>query len=298
MAPLKREQRLRPLRNKNCVYCHKPLTDGIRTKEHVIGRRFVSSGSLEKGWNVILGACGRCNGAKSDLEDDISAITVLPGLDGKHAVEDAVLIGDAANKARKSISRRTQKKVEDSDEEQKVRLPLGQSGSLDIGFVCPPQVAPQRIYELCRLQVAGFFYFLTYDAEAGVGRSWLGHFMPLLSAARGDWGHALHVAFMKTVRDWETRLIGTTARGFFRVAIRKHPTELVWSWALEWNQNLRAIGFLGDHYSAQTILDGMGYKEEPKVWVSANEWVRMRAEVPLNPAQDELFVGESEFLLN
>ena len=298
MTPLKSVQRLRPLRNKSCVYCHKSLTDGTRTKEHVIGRRFVPTGSLEKGWNVILAACSRCNNEKGELENDISAITMLPDLQGKYAVEDDTLIQDALNKSQKSISRRTHKKVADSYEEQKVRLPFGRSASLDLGLVCPPQTDLRRVYELCRLQTAGFFYFLTYNEEAEVGYPWLGHFMPLLSTARGDWGHALHIAFMKTVREWEIRLVGTTAREFFKVAIRKHPGEPVWSWALEWNQNFRSIGFLGDPDSAQAVLDAMSYRQEPKIWVSADEWVRMKAEVPLGSTKDELFVGVPEFLPN
>ncbi len=298
MIPLKTVQRLRPLRNKTCVYCHKPLTNGIRTKEHVIGRRFVPTGSLEKGWNVILDACYRCNNEKGELENDISAITMLPDLQGKYAVEDEVLVQDALNKAQKSVSRRTRKKVADSCEEPKVRLPFGRSGSLDLSLVCSPQTDLRRVYELCRLQVAGFFYFLTYNEEAGVGYPWLGNFMPLLSTARGDWGHALHVAFMKTVRNWEIRVVGTTAREFFKVAIRKHPSQPVWSWALEWNQNFRSIGCLGDLDLAQSILDGMSYKQKPMIWVSANEWIRMRAEVPLASIEDELFTGVPEFLPN
>ena len=298
MTPLRCVQRLRPLRNKTCVYCHKRLTNGSRPKDHVLGRRFVPTGSLEKGWNVILDACCRCNNEKGDLENDISAITMLPDLQGKYAVEDEVLIQDAQNKAQKSVSRRTRKKVADSHEEPKVRVPFGRSGSLDIGLVCPPQMDRRRVYELCRLQIAGFFYFLTYNEEVEVGYPWLGDFMPLLSTARGDWGHPLHVAFMEIVRDWEIRVVGTTAREFFKVAVRKHPSQPVWSWALEWNQNFRSIGFLGEHGSAQAILDGMSYKQESKVWVSANEWIRLRAEVSLDPTKDELFVGVPEFLPN
>src|SRR6266566_4636715 len=77
------------LGNVNCVYCgekdmvEKPLTD-----EHVIGRRFVPKGSLARGWTLIVRSCERCNNQKSDLEDDISAITLLPDPGGSHSDPD------------------------------------------------------------------------------------------------------------------------------------------------------------------------------------------------------------------
>jgi hypothetical protein len=63
---------VRPLDNVTCPYCGTALTSKTRTKEHVIGRRFVPVGSLDREWNLILQACGPCNRHKADLEDDIS----------------------------------------------------------------------------------------------------------------------------------------------------------------------------------------------------------------------------------
>src|SRR6266852_1995241 len=73
------------LANITCVYCgreetsEQPLTD-----EHVVGRRFVPKGSFATGWALIARACEDCNNEKSDLEDDISAITLIPDLGTTH----------------------------------------------------------------------------------------------------------------------------------------------------------------------------------------------------------------------
>src|SRR5258708_1804203 len=80
----------RPIQIKNdiCVYCAKQLTQDTITKEHVVGRRFIPKGKLNGQWNLIVNACRVCNGRKSDLENDISAITMQPDLTGQHAHGD------------------------------------------------------------------------------------------------------------------------------------------------------------------------------------------------------------------
>jgi hypothetical protein len=77
------------LRNINCAYCGRLFDAELpATKEHVIGRRFVPRGCFAGQWNLILNACGRCNGDKAELEDDISAITMMPDAFGCHAIAD------------------------------------------------------------------------------------------------------------------------------------------------------------------------------------------------------------------
>jgi hypothetical protein len=66
------------LRNRTCAYygCEPPKA--LRSKEHVIGRKFVPKGSLgNNAWNLILMACEKCNGEKADLEDEISAVSMM-----------------------------------------------------------------------------------------------------------------------------------------------------------------------------------------------------------------------------
>jgi hypothetical protein len=79
------------LNNVRCPYCGTDVSTN-RTAEHVIGRRFVPKGMLNGEWNLILWACEVCNGRTSDLEDDISAITMQRDVFGRHADdEDEVL---------------------------------------------------------------------------------------------------------------------------------------------------------------------------------------------------------------
>lgn len=157
-------------------------------------------------------------------------------------------------------------------------------------LVGPAQADESRVYELASLQLAGFFYALTYDFDQRVGGIWLGGFFPLTFSSRPDWGNPLQRWFMATVVAWQPRVLGTIADGFFRVAIRRHPELVVWSWALEWNQSLRVIGFVGEAESVEAIkssapdvpMDVLGRLPD-------GSELRMRSEVALDPGDDLLF---------
>lgn len=76
-----------------CAYCGHAFGPGDRGEnEHVIGRRFVPKGTLANHWNLILSACGPCNDAKAELENDISAITMQPDGLGRHVLDDPRLM--------------------------------------------------------------------------------------------------------------------------------------------------------------------------------------------------------------
>ena len=242
------------LRNKTCVYCACSIDKVSGTKEHVIGRRFVPKGSLDRDWNLILRACRSCNGIKSDLEDDLSAITMQPDATGAHAVADIVLQQEAERKARNSTSRRTGRRVAESQEQFTVKFPFGPGVEFTFTGHTPPQVDHGRAYRLALFQLRAFFYFVTYNQDTRKGGFWPGSFSPFALAQKADWGNAHFSAFTRAVKDWEPRFIGTGARGFFVVAIRRHPDAATWSWALEWNQNYRLIGFFGEHAPAQGIV--------------------------------------------
>ena len=204
-----------------------PLTD-----EHVIGRRFVPKGSLASGWSLIVRACKRCNNAKADLEDDISAITLLPRLGDVH--EDAELAAIASRKAKGSLSRRTKKTVADSYEENKIHGRFGPSGTMTFGMVAPPQLDPERVRRLAHLHLQGFFYLITYDEGRRSGGFIPGDIGWLNEASREDWGNPVQQGFAALVRDWLVRVEGAGASGYFKIAIRRDPTGAeVWSFALE-----------------------------------------------------------------
>lgn len=68
--------------NQYCLYCSTFVGDGasIRSdKEHLIGREFVPTGSLNVGnrFNFIFRACEQCNNEKSNIERHISSISIF-----------------------------------------------------------------------------------------------------------------------------------------------------------------------------------------------------------------------------
>src|ERR1043166_8990358 len=150
------------LENETCVYCDCILDESIRTKEHVIGRKFVPKGKFNAQWNLIVDACKACNNVKSNLEDDLSAITMQPDAWGQFAHSDPQLVSDAARKAQKSINRRTGNRVADSAESQTIAAGFGPALSIQATFVSPPQVDHKRAFELSRLHVKAFFYWIAY----------------------------------------------------------------------------------------------------------------------------------------
>lgn len=91
------------LDNISCVYCGIKLHKQNRTREHVVGRRFVPKGTLHQNWNLIVQACKSCNNETSDLENDISAITMLPDTLGVYANDDQVLINESNRKSIKAL---------------------------------------------------------------------------------------------------------------------------------------------------------------------------------------------------
>ncbi len=282
------------LQNQTCPYCGNSLSRRVRTKEHVIGRRFVPRGALNQYWNLILWACHRCNRQKSDLEDDISAITMHFHTAGLHGMNDAVIQKEALRKGAKSVSRHTRKPVVESSTSLRVRASLGPSVELTGSFTAPPQLEDNRAYDLARLQMTAFFYFLTYDPNSNLGHWWRGGFYPIHGTIKSDWGNPLHRAFMKETIDWDYRLIVTTASGYYRAVIRRHPSAECWSWAVEWNDCYRLVGFLGEVEPAKVIAAGFPALPVHSVAEAPNRWLRYRAEEPLPEHEDTLFYVPTE----
>lgn len=279
------------LKNLTCPYCGHPLISNDWNTEHVIGRKFVPKGTLNKHWNLILRACKRCNGYKSDLEDDIGAISMQPNSAGKFVEDDPVLSKEAKRRA-KSFSRKTRRTVSESAERFQFRANAGPGITLSGNFVGPPQIEDRRLFELARLQLAGFFYALTYNQESNKGGFWVEGFHPLLEAVRSDWGNVIHTTFMSEVKHWEPRLLAETASGYYKVAIRRHPGAECWSWALEWNRNYRVIGFFGDRAAAQVVMDRFPPLPRMKIVQNGRDWVAVRPDVSLDTSKDLLFVWD------
>jgi hypothetical protein len=235
-----------------CPYCASALDPKTRSKEHVIGRRFVPKGSTENRWNLILWACSTCNNTKSDLEDDIAAITMYFHTTGLAAMADPVAQAEALRRGQKSSSRKTGKPVASSHASIRTTSQLGPV-EMTVGFTAPPQIDDARAYQLARMQMLGFFYLLTYEPDRNLGHWWPGEFLPVHGTIRSDWGNLVQRAFMKAVAPWDYRLVAHTADGYYKAAIRRHPSEELWSWAVEWNKSFRLVGFFGSVEAAKTI---------------------------------------------
>jgi len=274
------------LANISCAYCggSGDAADNPLTDEHVVGRRFVPTGALAKGWALIVRACRRCNNEKSDLEDDISAITLLPELGTTHEVASLATL--AARKAAKSRSRRTKKTVADSYEEDTIKGKLMSVADVSFGLVAPPQLIPERVRRLAWFHLQGFFYLITYDETRRVGAFIPGSCGWVNDARRADWGNSLQRSFAELTSTWDSRIEGAGADGYFKIAIRRDPSGAeVWSFALEWNRSLRSIGFFGDLAGAQQHVDAL----TPLEFTRLDATRRYRREVEIDPDDDKLF---------
>jgi hypothetical protein len=211
-----REEVKRPvlLDNRTCPYCGRELSAEIMTEDHLIGRYFVPKGSLNNVWNLILKACEECNNAKSDLEDDISAITMRPDVFGRFShLCDASVRQEALRKGAGSFSRRTGKPVSASREQFEIKSTFG-SATMSFSVEAPPQVDDHRLVQLAWFHVIGCIYWLSYDDAKRKGDRVDEAFLPLPPAWRSDWGNAVHLAFMRKVAAWESKLIGNAAAGW------------------------------------------------------------------------------------
>lgn len=280
------------LENITCPYCGEFLSASNNTKEHVIGRRFVPKGLLSRNWNLIVRACRDCNSEKSILENDISAITQV----GKHWFGGSDPregeLEEAQRKARNSTSKRTGKTVLNSQEEIKINAPFGPGVMFTFNMVAPPQINQERIFQLACMQMMAFFYFITYNKETKRGGFWPEGFYLVSEAHHGDWGNPLHRSFMKAVASWEPRWVGITAEGYFKSIIRRHPNAECWSWALEWNNNYRVVGFFGDKDAAQELVDGFGKPNISTSQASDGALIGLRSDVSLDENEDHLFSWE------
>ncbi len=281
------------LKNMTCPYCGGDLSAQKKTKDHVIGRNFVPKGMLDQQWNLVLAACARCNLQKSELEDDISAITAALHGNGLHGMDDQLLQQESRRRAHRSISRKTGRRVIDSAERIKFEAPLSKGISISGDFTAPPQLEESRAYELARLQMAGFFYMLTYQPEQKKGFFWPHGFHPLHCTHRPDWGNTLHLDFMNAVRNWDYRLILIAANGYYKAMLRRHPEAECWAWAIEWNKAYRVLGFIGERDAAQEIAKNLREPKTHRILATPEHTIRFREERPISEDNDILFAADS-----
>ncbi len=277
------------LRNHNCIYCCRPLTKATRTREHVIGKNFVPGETLDI--NLIAWACFECNNDKSDLEDDISLISMLPTL-----VESVPSMDQRsahiARKLQRAISRRTGKLVRDSQESFTVKGQMFPGLTMTSKMVSNPQTDPERVGRLALYHISAFHYFMTYRKDTRLGENFPGVFAVAGDYRRPDWGNDRARNFMDLTGAWDLRFVLKGEESFFQAIIRRRLPDMLWSWAIEWNQSFRVFGFYGSNNLVDEAIEGLPLLKTQSLLEEPNRWIRMRTEVALPKAEDILFQHE------
>lgn len=284
---IRRNQSVR-LKNLTCPYCGVDINKENNSKDHVIGRKFVPVGSFENQWNLIVQACKCCNNKKSDLEDDISALTL------NICINDVEVLSESAmhktkSKIEKCISRQTNTSIKNSSIHKKISQTLNQNVEIKFNYQAPAQLNDERCFELARYHLMAFFYLISFDDKTMKGHFWPEGFYPTFQAPYSDWGNIQQLQFMNSISEWQPKFLGITANGFFKIIIRKHPSVSCWAWALEWNKSYRLVGFFGCQRTAQELVNKI-----PNIqWHCLNNKHGMtqyyRAEEELSDIDDILF---------
>lgn len=173
---------------------------------------------------------------------------------------------------------------------------MGSTASMKFGFVSPAQVDHERMFQLVRFQLAGFFYLMTFNEETELGKYWPGIYAPMGAVHRRDWGNTNIVSFSKTTASWDFKFGGgPTSNGYFQALIKRNGQHSVWSWAIEWNKQYRLYGFFGD----EALIEQIDKTIEKNVFgppiKDGDSVFRSRIEVPLQEGEDRFFVLDAKF---
>jgi len=272
------------LNNLTCPYCGKAITSENKTKDHVIGRKFVPKGALDKEYNLILNACVDCNNLKSDLEDDISAITQLNNISA-HEDRETIL-----RKAKGSISRFSKKNVIDSFEKNEINTRFSSSVKMSFSLISGPQINTNRANALALMHLQAFYYLQSYNAKNKVGYFIPNPFVSVLNTVKSDWGNTVNIQFMEIIKNWEIRLNCITAKENFKLNTRKKEKFDCWSWALEWNQYYRLIGFFGNEEVIRDVAKEIVFPKPLSIMQNDESIIRTYKETTIIPEQDNLFI--------
>jgi hypothetical protein len=241
---------------------------------------------LHQSWALIGNACADCNAVKADLEDDISAITLLPNLGQRHT--NPMLEADALRKSASSISRRTRKRVVDSHEENSVSGTVMSTLSFTASYVMPPQLDEKRVHQLAEFHLQGFFYLMSYNDGTRRGSFLPGTVGFVSNVNRPDWGNEQLRGFADQIAGWPLQLDCICANEFFKIRMRRKTEEsALWAFALEWNQMHRIIGYFGDIDQARVHFDALPMLK----WKQLKPNTRIREEIALPPEDDTLFAN-------
>lgn len=150
-------------------------------------------------------------------------------------------------------------------------------------------LAAASIIELARMQVMAFFYWITIQPGEVNGRFWQGKLFPLQPVRRADWGNEQLRFFMAETKDWDWRVHAVTADGYFKLAIKKRPDRENWSFAVEWNESYRIVGFFGETEGLIELRNRVPELAMETVHNQGDNWIRQRREASLPEDEDALF---------
>lgn len=208
-----------------CLYCGTYVGPGSATlsnKEHLIGRNFVPSGSLDgPGFNFIFRTCLACNSRKADAERHVSSVTLFnsPG-----RAEDPAVDAMAKRKASKDFHPRIKGTlVQDASTNHTITWKLT-NAKISFNVVAPPQLDTSAVALLAFHQVQALFTLVTstnpqVPAETRLlpSRNWHEYG----SFGKGDWGNPQLRRVCDRAAEWPAKVRVIAANGYFKAVLRR-----------------------------------------------------------------------------
>lgn len=280
--------------NHACLYCGESLVHPSETpsdKEHLIARKFGPPSTSEgRGFNFIFRCCRECNAEKADAERHVSAVTLWTNPARR---SDESINSRAVHKASREYHPEGGL-VQDARTEHSVSLSIGGVLNFKFNYTGPPRLDDAAVHLLASRQVQALFSLVTSDDPRERGgltllpRKWIYRFGRYF--LHTDWGNPQVVEITKRTLHWESQVLISTANGALKAILKCSPDERSgWFWALEWNRSTRVLGAICDPDSLPAWL-----RDLPELdWRLLPEG-RSRREVPIAPAEDLLFHGNSQ----
>lgn len=260
-------------------------------KEHLIGRKFVPSGSLgATGFNFHFRGCCKCNGKKANAEGHISSVTLF---NTPARFNDPQI--DPLTKRKAAGAYHPDKKgtlVKDAGDDQLIEF--GNSAfQMRVSLTSPPQLDSRLVSLLAYKHIQGLFSLITSSDPRETEKTRLLpheniHVFDYYNYL--DWGNPQLAEVNARVSSWPCYANIYAADGYFRALLRRCiDSDVGWFWALEWNRFLRVIGAIACPQAIPQL-----FRSLPELrWTTLPDGSgRLREEVRLPEEQDTLFEAD------
>jgi hypothetical protein len=279
------------LSNQYCLYCARLVGAGSQLfsdKEHLIARRMVPPDGFSDpaAFNFLFRACRNCNKEKADLEDHISAVTLLTSPGRADEAVDAA----ARRKAANSFDPR-QKGKPIGEVRNTTTVKMG--GIFTFELVSAAQLDRDKVRLLALRHIQGLFALTTSEDPRASETSKVlppRHFGFLGHYPHRDWGNPQLLEVVRRAGSLPQIAAITTANGYFRCVLRREdPIGSPWFWALEWNKSVRLAGWIGDPQAPPPIFADLPDAGGLVTRHEGGGFTRFRRETPLGDEADLLF---------